>query len=682
MLPCTCRDLWPGTAAAVLLPSPCSEMNISTDRAVGRGAFPVMALSIATLLSACGDLASPADSVPSGIAFEQAVITVTEGDPIDLRPYIVDQDGNRIERLPAWVDFTWSTSDPSIFDANGLRAVAPGQTFATARAVDFTGRATVRVNPTSLAVAVPHAYMVQSVQRRDGSVPLVADRDAVLRIFATGDVINFFEPEVEVTFHVAGEEIGRERIGLTRGGSIPTRVDEGVFASSWALEVPARWVQPGLSFSVRLDPDGTLPVTNLEPARFPATGTSPVVVARVPDLDIRFVPIHQTHFGTTGSVSTADMNAWTVFLEEVFPIAGITRDVRSTFYSDRVTASGQTDWMGLIQEIWAVRQIDQNDRYYYGVLRQHGGYAGLGYVGWPVSIGWDNITRPAGDPIPLAYSTYAHEMGHNFGRWHAPACSPGNPDPNFPHPGGTAGVFGIHRELDAITRPSDPDLMGYCRPRWVSDYTWEGVLDFRLNLEAERRRWGISGEAGPALMVWGTVTNGEVRLEPAIAIERARPLPAANADLMVEGYDASGRTLFRHPAVRMETSHGPEDVQPFSAVVPLAAADAERLHAIRVTGAGVREGTRQGRVASGSAEARDLAAGRAPAFAAVARRGGGTELVWDAARLPLVVVREAGTGTVIALARNGRFELPLPADRLTFEVSDGVRSMRARPARR
>jgi hypothetical protein len=635
------------------------------------------------MLSGCGDFLGPAERVPTGVAFEEAVVTVTVGDPIQLRPYVVDQEGRRIERLPVWVDFTWGSSNAEVFDPNGQRVAGqPGQAVATATLAELSGRATVRVNPASLAVSIPYAYLVQSVQRRDGTVPLVADRQASLRIFPRGDAVNFFEPDVEVTFYVGGEEVGRKRIGLTRGGSIPTRVDEGAFENSWTLEVPAAWIRPGLAFSVVLDPDGLLPLADATPARFPAEGLRTVDVRTVPDLELRFVPIHQNRFGTTGNVSEATAASWTRFLEDVFPISGIRRDVRAVYHTDAVTGDNQTAWNRLIQEIWALRVLDNDDRYYYGVLRQHGGYAGLGYVGYPVSIGWDRADFLNDDPIPLAYSTFAHELGHNFGRWHAPACGPSGVDPRYPYPGGVSGVYGLHGALNEITPPSKPDLMGYCRPRWVSDYTYEAVLDFRINLEAERRRYGLEGDAAPGLMVWGSITDGEVLLEPSIALDRARPLPAGDSDLMVQGFDQAGATVFRQAAATMEFSHGPPGSRAFSAVVPLTAADAERVHTIRVTGPGVREATRRGRLAASPAEARALAAGRASSFSAVRTRPGASQVVWDEQRFPLLVVRSVDTGEVVALARRGRLELPLPADRLTFDISDGVRSVRARPERR
>lgn len=640
---------------------------------------PVLLVLGAAVLAACGDLVSSPDRVPAGVEFEQTIVTVTEGETIDLRPYVVDQDGVRFDRLPVWADFEWTASNRDVFDpANAdRRALAPGHTLATAHIADLSGVATVRVNPVELEVAVPHAYLVQSVQRPDGSIPLVAGRGATLRIFVTGDIVNFFQPEAEVTFYDAGQELGRERVSLA-GGGLPQSLNEGVFTGSWTVDVPAAWVQPGLSFVVTADPDGVMPAADRFALRFPKEGTRAVDVRVVPDLELRFVPIGQTRFGTVGSVSAATAPSWTRFLEDVFPVGGISRDVRTTFHTDAYSGA-ESDWYRIIDEIWALRILDDDDRYYYGVLRRNGGPAGLGYVGWPVAIGWDDMGVSGDDPIPLAYSTFAHEMGHNFGRWHAPACGPAAVDPDYPYPGGTAGVFGWHAELAEITRPSDPDLMGYCRPRWVSDYTYEGVLNFRIEEEEWRRRYHLEQDAGPGLLVWGSVRDGVVTLEPAISLDRARPTPATSGGLMVEGLDAQGTRIFQQPAATMQYSHGPAGSFAFSTAVPLASPDLERVHTIRVTGAGVVEDARQGRFSRAPAEARALAAGRARAFAAGRSRAGGTEVVWDAQRYPLLVVRDSGSGNVVAFARTGRLDLPGRPDRLTFALSDGVRSVRALP---
>jgi hypothetical protein len=629
-------------------------------------------------LTACGDVLQP-DRVIAGIEFEESVVTVTEGEPITLRPVVVDQDGRPFDVLPIWTEFDWTSSNPGIFNPGdpALRAGQPGQASATVRFAGLAAQATVRVNPSSMQARIPHAYLVQAVQRRDGTVPMVAGRPATLRVFATGDVVNFFQPEAVATFYRGDEELGTRRIGLTAGGAIPRNVNEGHFESSWVADVPASWVQPGLSFKVELDPDAAFPLNDRSQARFPLEGTRPVDVRELPDMEIRFVPVHQNRSGSTGAL-TGGPARWTQYLEDVFPIGRINRDVRATFYTD-AGSSGTTDWGRIINEVKMLRVLDDDDRFYYGVLRRHSDYAGLGYVGYPVAIGWDDMRIVEGDNEHLAYTTFAHELGHNFGRRHAPACDAGNPDPAFPYPGGVAGVYGLHHTPYAITLPTVPDLMGYCRPHWVSDYTYEAVLRYRLELEAERRRWDLAGAPGPGLLVWGDVQDGRVRLEPAIAAERVRPTVSHEVGPVIEGFDAQGTLVFRHVATTMEPSHGPAGAFAFSAVVPLDQARMERVASIRVAGGGVPETTRRGTLARAPERVRDLAAGRAPAFGLETPRRGPSEVVWDAATYPLLVVREAATGTVVAFARQGRLDLPIPAHQLRFDLSDGVRSVPARP---
>jgi hypothetical protein len=43
-----------------------------------------------------------------------------------------------------------------------------------------------------MLLTVDGAYLTQGVQRADGTLPLVAGRDALLRVFLRGDQVNFF----------------------------------------------------------------------------------------------------------------------------------------------------------------------------------------------------------------------------------------------------------------------------------------------------------------------------------------------------------------------------------------------------------------------------------------------------------------------------------------------------------
>ena len=101
---------------------------------------------------------------------------------------------------------------------------------------------------------------------------------------------------------------------------------------------------------------------------------------------------------------------------------------------------------------------------------------------------------------------FAHELGHNLGRPHTPCddpvADPGQVDAEYPHARGTLGAWG--HDFGEAEGPGpghlfDPegyrDLMSYCHPQWISDYSFTRMLEFRL---AGRRAAGErAGGAGP-----------------------------------------------------------------------------------------------------------------------------------------------------------------------------------------
>lgn len=58
------------------------------------------------------------------------------------------------------------------------------------------------------------------------------------------------------------------------------------------------------------------------------------------------------------------------------------------------------------------------------------------------------------------------------------------------------------------------------------------------------------------------------------------------------------------------------------------------------------------------------------------RVGSQVEIRWDAVSAPMVMVRDAATGEVLAFGRNGKLNVPTRADRLEIHLSDGLSSQR------
>ena len=80
----------------------------------------------------------------------------------------------------------------------------------------------------------------------------------------------------------------------------------------------------------------------------------------------------------------------------------------------------------------------------------------------------------------VGVATFAHELGHNHGRAHAPCGGASDVDQSYPsaYTSGNIGVRGYDlfaQELKEAT--THRDHMGYCAPDWISDYGFNLYAD-------------------------------------------------------------------------------------------------------------------------------------------------------------------------------------------------------------
>jgi len=310
-----------------------------------------------------------------------------------------------------------------------------------------------------------------------------------------------------------------------------------------------------------------------------------------------------------------------------------------------------------LSEILALRAADVSSRYYYGVVKltYGSGIGGMGYVGGPArtAIGYDNL--------PGGANVMAHELGHNMGRQHAPCGGPSWPDPSYPYPGGQIGVWGLDVSTLTIKAPTLPDVMGYCWPNWISDYNWSAMVAYRLGGPSNSPD---GGAPDGGLLVWGRITPAGVVLEPAFRVPLAAwaaPQPGANR---LELLAADGSLLRAYSFEATEVADLPGGTERhFAFVVPLTAELRTGLVGFRVI-AGSQSGSRS---STG-------AAGADPSLVLSSPNDSQIDLRWDAARYPVVLVRDAG-GQVLSFARGGVARLWASGQDFELQFSDGVRSL-------
>jgi hypothetical protein len=621
---------------------------------------------------ACTDALGTAGREPSKIEVNAGVpIAVTEGGTVAVPIRVLDQHGRAFERLPPWIVPSMSISDTSLAAVQGDAAVGrrAGQTFASIHVGELRATAYVRVNPGELAVMVDGVQLMQSVQRTDGTVPVVANRDALLRVYVRADRLNFFDAGIRVRVY-AGEVLRATYLLDARDAGIPQFTDEGLLSSTWNVVIPAAHILPGMGVRVDADHGGVLPRTSASSPDFPSDGSiHRFDVRAVPALQVRMVPVRLSSTGAQGIIDSSNLQAFINDVYRWYPVSVLNADVRTPYTTDR-TDFVTDEWIEILSEIRALRVADGSSRYYYGVLRQRPGQpiGGIAYIGGRSGIGHDQMPRAA--------EIYAHELGHNFGRLHAPCGNPLSIDPEYPHDFAAIGAHGIDVDANQLIPPTHKDLLSYCTPWWVSDYTYEAVLAYR-EAHAAALAAVPALPAQPSLIVWGRISNGQVTLEPAFIVNTVPSVAQSDGEFSVEGRDATGATVFSVSIDGDLLGDGEPGERHFAHAVPLSASAQERLTSLRISGVGVQPAVRVSSAPLAAARSGGVAAAQP---SVMLRRAGPAafSMQWDATTHPLVVVRDPVSGDILSFARSGRIELPGSHAELELIVSDGVRSSTSR----
>ncbi len=503
--------------------------------------YLVSVLAGALLWSGCADLALEPDQVPHFLEITPADTLITEGDQVRLNLVVRDKDLNTMRGPPSWAPAAWEvTPDPHVIDIapdGDVTALGGGDLRIIARAAGLEAWTTLRINPANIRLHASSIYLNQVIPAIDG-VPVIAGRDALLRIFATGDETSFYQPNVRATLYQDGAIV---HTALMTPGSdvLPSTVEEGRLDLSFNTPIPGEIIQPGLGLVVELDTEGIVPLDTGSETRIPAEG--------VMDLGVIEMPAHVQTIVPTLHSSAPDERVfqWTRrldadhrnmrFARTVLPIGDMEVRVHETFHtsSDLTTDGG---WRRFLGEMRTVRAIEGGDGYYYGVIILPPGsrWGGLGFIGLPISVGRDSDR------------TFAHELGHNMNLRHAPCGLAGGPDPNFPHEAGSIGVWGYDVHRTRLVSPMQyKDIMGYCNPDWISDYQFKRAL-------AHRRATEDFGGTVPAasappettLLLWGGVGDDEFLLEPAFLMEGTPRLPDSGGPYRLEGFTGDGSTHF------------------------------------------------------------------------------------------------------------------------------------------
>jgi hypothetical protein len=286
---------------------------------------------------------------------------------------------------------------------------------------------------------------------------LVAGKPALLMAGLTSDTAGLATPVFRVRALVGTTELGSQV--FTGPSTVPTSVpsdDTQLFRTL----LPGAWLVAGVTLVLEVDPSNLLEEkskTNNTLELKPTVGTGTV-------LPLTVVPV--VHQGATAVIPDFEQS-----LLRVWPLKAIRTVRRAPYtYGGTLTGAGDAQWEQLLSEVAALRNTDGSADHYYGFVHvtYGSGIAGIGYVGRRGAVGRDD---------QIALTAMAHELGHNFGREHAP-CGVSPSDANFPYTGGRVGRVGFDVFASAFKAVTLYDLMAYCNPTWISDYTYLGAQRF------------------------------------------------------------------------------------------------------------------------------------------------------------------------------------------------------------
>ena len=455
--------------------------------------------------------------------------------------------------------------------AGGTGLCAPAD---PAFAAWLDGVHTRRVAPCARREA-PAAYLVQAVQSRAFPVPLVAGVRALLRVFPTAArAAGVGVPGVRARFFADGRETHVEYVP-GKSEAIPTGVDEGSLATSVSAEIPGSVVRPGLEMVVEVDPDGTLDPALGVARRIPATGRLAVDVRALPPLDLTVVPFlwatapdSSILDAVRGMAADPEGHALLADVRALLPVGalGVT--------AHEPVVSSSNDARRLMEETEAIRALEGGGGHYLGTM--------AGAVTGPSGTAF--LPGRAGFSIPQS-GTIAHELGHNLGLRHAPCGGAGDPDPSFPHPDGSAGVWGYDFARGELVRPEIPDLMSYCGPPdGISDYHFANALRYRL-FEARSTAVPVAAPATSLLLWGGASADGALFLNPVFVVEARPALPDSAGAYTLTARTEGGTELFSFSFAMPRAVDG-DGASSFAFVLPAEAGWAHELAGITLAGPG------------------------------------------------------------------------------------------------
>lgn len=317
---------------------------------------------------------------------------------------------------------------------------------------------------------------------------LIANKSTVVRVHVEASEVNTPGVTARLYGRINGTPIEAGLYPLNPGGRITVLTDpnRGQINDSFYFRLPASWDQGTVRLEARVNPDRGLPETNLANN----SETTTVTFIDGPHLYLHLINWRYQQDGTWYEADSSHVNQMYMWLRRAYPIPGISFSQRTYEYtgdfSDLDADEANSIAKTLRQFDIAYGNLDDRRVVYYNMIDDGGRFIRGKAAGIPGSVatgptgmgtwGWDE-DGSYGDWMA------GHEIAHTRNRKHAEYCG-AKGGSSYPYSGGDLGpddgtFYGFNVGEMAVYSPFVyHDIMSYCDYVWVSDYTYQGLLNY------------------------------------------------------------------------------------------------------------------------------------------------------------------------------------------------------------
>lgn len=455
--------------------------------------------------------------------------------------------------------------------------------------------------PLQTDLTLDHIEVVQVTQTPANTVPLVAEKSTVARVFVRlADAALKQESGIPVELRGTLNGVGLPGSPLAHNGqgvSIVANFDRANSAHSYDFKLPPLWSRAGaLELTAIVNPAQTTPESN----RADNTRSVAVTMTERPTLNIRYVPICIELPNLITQCPAPAIASRGLGMQRLFPVA----DGKLRYTRLGIPAIKWNDFADTGAKREALYQLLRRQAALYSLTAQPGqppdqiagwlpegtlgDFGGIADALWAGGSGRVSLNIMYRNDPSFSTALIAHEVGHNLGLRHVntpDSCNSRDRSTDWPHPDGQIQEVGYSPDLLLVLPPAEfQDIMSYCSPQWISPFHYGKLYDGagrpQFVEEAPGRAFARPGTlrqqgASPGQLVSGSVsrTSGEATLDPVVQAVglMADPEPNPNGEFCIEqqlGGAAAQSTCF-DLAFQHSESEDLLEAQGFAHLVPI-----------------------------------------------------------------------------------------------------------------